>query len=86
MRRNRAVKKWGAGLLAAAMTLGTFWQPLGAQAAPAEHSSDSYRAEGTFHIDQFGEYDILADVAVTEGIITGGGYHRGKFRGALTQM
>lgn len=34
-------------------------------------SGDSYTRSGTFHIDQFGEYDINADVTVTDGVITG---------------
>ena len=33
-------------------------------------TSDSYTANGTFHIDQFGEYDINAEVTVTDGVIT----------------
>lgn len=61
-------------------------------------SSDSYTKNGTFHIDQFGEYDINAAVTVTDGKISnvditgdhfGGTYgevNKGKLASAVNGM
>ena len=69
MRQKKGWKKTGMKLLAAVTALGMVWQPLDVSAA-AGRTSDSYTANGTFHIDQFGEYDINAEVTVTDGVIT----------------
>ena len=65
MRRKKTGKRWAALALAAVLAVGTT-QPMGAEAA-----GGTYTGSGTFHIDQFGEYDINASVSVTDGVITG---------------
>ena len=65
MRRKKTGKRWAALALAAVLAAGTA-QPMGAEAA-----GGTYTGSGTFHIDQFGEYDINASVSVTDGVITG---------------
>lgn len=65
MRRKKTGKKWTALALAAVLAAGTA-QPMGAKAA-----GGTYTGSGTFHIDQFGEYNINASVSVTDGVITG---------------
>ena len=65
MRRKKTGKRWAALALAAVLAAGTT-QPMGAEAA-----GGTYTGSGTFHIDQFGEYDINASVSVTDGVITG---------------
>lgn len=65
MRRKKTGKRWAALALAAVLAAGTA-QPMGAEAA-----GGTYTGSGTFHIDQFGEYDIHASVSVTDGVITG---------------
>ena len=69
VRKNR--KQWMAGFLAAVLAAGLFENPPAANAAPSEASSGSYTADGTFHMDQFGEYDIRAAVTVEDGKIEG---------------
>lgn len=93
MNMRKTEKKWGAGLLAALLSLGLLWNPPAAEAAAEPQSSGSYTRNGTFHIDQFGEYDIHAEVTVTEGTITGlqvtgdhfGGTYGEVNRGKLSQ-
>ena len=93
MNMTKTEKKWGAGLLAALLSLGLLWNPPAAEAAAEPQSSGSYTRNGTFHIDQFGEYDIHAEVTVTEGTITGlqvtgdhfGGTYGEVNRGKLSQ-
>ena len=68
--RQKKAKRWGMKLLAAVTAAGMLWQPLAVNAQTGERTSDSYTAKGTFHIDQFGEYDINAEVTVTDGVIT----------------
>ena len=65
MRRKKTGKRWAALALAAVLAVGTT-QPMGAEAA-----GGTYTGSGTFHIDQFGEYDINASVSVTDDVITG---------------
>lgn len=65
MRRKKTGKRWAALALAAVLAAGTA-QPMGAKAA-----GGTYTGSGTFHIDQFGEYNINASVSVTDGVITG---------------
>ena len=60
----------GMKFLAAVTAIGLLWQPSDINAAAWGRTSDSYTANGTFHIDQFGEYDINAEVTVTDGVIT----------------
>ena len=62
--RNRK-KRWKGSFLTAALAAVLAIQPLSVSAA-----GGSYTKEGIFHIDQFGEYDIVADVTVTEGKIS----------------
>lgn len=70
MREIKAVKRIGPLLLAAVLSVGLFGQPLAVKATVAEKSSGSYTKNGTFHIDQFGEYDINTAVTVTDGKIS----------------
>ena len=70
MRQKKGWKKMGMKFLAAVTAIGLLWQPSDINAAAWGRTSDSYTANGTFHIDQFGEYDINAEVTVTDGIIT----------------
>ena len=70
MRQKKGWKKMGMKFLAAVTAIGLLWQPSDINAAAWGRTSDSYTANGTFHIDQFGEYDINAEVTVTDGVIT----------------
>lgn len=70
MRQKKGWKKMGVKVLAALTAMGLLWQPSDINAAAWGRTSDSYTANGTFHIDQFGEYDINAEVTVTDGVIT----------------
>ena len=71
MNMRKTEKKWGAGLLAALLSLGLLWNPPAAEAAAEPQSSGPYTPNRTFHIHQFGEYEIHAGGKVAEGTITG---------------
>lgn len=62
--KNRK-KRWNVSFLAVVLAAVLAILPLSVSAA-----GGSYTKEGTFHIDQFGEYDIVADVTVTDGKIS----------------
>ena len=62
MKQKIGWKKMGMKFLAVLTALGLLWQPLDINAAALVRTSDSYTVNGTFHIDQFGEYDINAEV------------------------
>ncbi|MDD3338857.1 MAG: NEAT domain-containing protein [Lachnospiraceae bacterium] len=63
MRQKKAEKRWSALALTAIMTVGLLLQPMQVQAAETKN--------GTFHIKQFGEYDVNAAVSVDGGKIAG---------------
>ena len=69
MRRKRNRKRWTALALAGLLAMTALTPAGAAKAAPGEKSG-SYIKSGTYHIDQFGEYDIDAEVTVTDGKIT----------------
>ena len=70
MGRKRGKKRWGLLLLAGILAAVPAGQAVQAESGTAEERAGSYTKSGTFHIDQFGEYDIDADVTVTDGKIT----------------
>ena len=70
MKQKIGWKKMGMKFLTVLTALSLLWQPLDINAAAWGRTSDSYTVNGTFHIDQFGEYDINAEVTVTDGVIT----------------
>lgn len=74
MRRNRVKKRLGvlllSGTLAGVLAAAPAVQYVRAEETPAEKTSGSYTKSGTFHIDQFGEYDIDVTVTVTDGKVT----------------
>lgn len=74
MRRNRVKKRLGvlllSGTLAGVLAAAPAAQYVRAEETPSEKTSGSYTKSGTFHIDQFGEYDIDVTVTVTDGTIT----------------
>lgn len=74
MRRNRVKKRLGvlllSGALAGVLAAAPAAQYVRAEETPAEKTSGSYTKSGTFHIDQFGEYDIDVTVTVTDGTVT----------------
>ncbi len=70
MERKRGKKRWSLLLLAGILTAVPAGQAVQAESGTAEERAGSYTKSGTFHIDQFGEYDIDADVTVTDGKIT----------------
>ena len=98
MKKNRRKKRWGVLLLTGVLLTGMAAPAAQIQAASALPASGSYTKNGTFHIDQFGEYDISADVTVTDGKITdleitganfGGTYaevNKGKLASAIEGM
>lgn len=84
MGRKRGRKRWAVFALAGLLALpaaGPAWE---AQAAPSE--TGSYIKTGTYHIDQFGEYDIGADVTVTNGKITDVEITGSNFGGTYTEV
>lgn len=67
---KRSRKRWVILALAGLLALpaaGPAWE---AEAAPSGTGRGSYVKSGTYHIDQFGEYDIQADVTVENSKIT----------------
>lgn len=70
MGRKRGKKRWGLLLLAGILAAVPAGPAVQAESGTAEERDGSYTKSGTFHIDQFGEYDIDADVTVTDGKIT----------------
>lgn len=70
MGRKRGKKRWGLLLLAGILAAVPAGPAAQAESGTAEERAGSYTKSGTFHIDQFGEYDIDADVTVTDGKIT----------------
>ena len=70
MGRKRGKKRWGLLLLAGILAAVPAGPAVQAESGTAEERAGSYTKSGTFHIDQFGEYDIDADVTVTDGKIT----------------
>lgn len=74
MRRNRVKKRLGvlllSGALAGVLAAAPAARYVRAEETPAEKTSGSYTKSGTFHIDQFGEYDIDVTVTVTDGTVT----------------
>ena len=74
MGRNRVKKRLGvlllSGTLAGVLAAAPAVQYVRAEETPAEKTSGSYTKSGTFHIDQFGEYDIDVTVTVTDGKVT----------------
>ena len=98
MEKDRRKKRWGVLLLTGVLLTGMAAPAAQIQAASALPASGSYTKNGTFHIDQFGEYDISADVTVTDGKITdleitganfGGTYaevNKGKLASAIEGM
>lgn len=74
MGRNRVKKRLGvlllSGTLAGVLSAAPAVQYVRAEETPAEKTSGSYTKSGTFHIDQFGEYDIDVTVTVTDGKVT----------------
>lgn len=74
MRRNRVKKRLGvlllSGTLAGVLAAAPAAQYVRAEETPSEKTSGSYTKSGTFHIDQFGEYDIDVTVTVTDGTVT----------------
>lgn len=74
MGRNRVKKRLGvlllSGTLAGVLAAAPAAQYVRAEETPAEKTSGSYTKSGTFHIDQFGEYDIDVTVTVTDGKVT----------------
>lgn len=74
MRRNRVKKRLGvlllSGTLAGVLAAAPAAQYVQAEEIPSEKTSGSYTKSGTFHIDQFGEYDIDVTVTVTDGTVT----------------
>lgn len=70
MERKRGKKRWSLLLLAGILTAVPAGQAVQAESGTVEERAGSYTKSGTFHIDQFGEYDIDADVTVTDGKIT----------------
>ena len=69
MRRNRVKKRLGVLLLSGTLA-GVLAAAPAAQYVRAEETSGSYTKSGTFHIGQFGEYDIDVTVTVTDGTVT----------------
>ena len=74
MGRNRVKKRLGvlllSGTLAGVLAAAPAVQYVRAEEAPSEKTPGSYTKSGTFHIDQFGEYDIDVTVTVTDGTVT----------------
>lgn len=74
MGRNRVKKRLGvlllSGTLAGVLAAAPAVQYVRAEETPAEKTSGSYTKSSTFHIDQFGEYDIDVTVTVTDGKVT----------------
>lgn len=74
MRRNRVKKRLGvlllSGTLAGVLAAAPAAQYVRAEETPSEKTPGSYTKSGTFHIDQFGEYDIDVTVTVTDGTVT----------------
>lgn len=94
MRHKRTVKRLGTLLLTAVTAAGLLCQPLDLYGASAGTAA-SYTKSGTFHVMQFGEYDVHAAVTVEEGKIAdveitgdnfGGTYadvNKGKLQSAI---
>lgn len=58
------MKRWKSMMMTGTVILSLLTQPL------AVLASDTTTRNGSFHIDQFGEYDILAEVDVKDGYIS----------------
>lgn len=86
MRRKRSRKRWAALVMAGLLALPAAGTVREAQAASAETKAGSYTKSGTYHIDQFGEYDISADVNVTDGKITDVKVSGGNFGGTYAEV
>lgn len=67
---KRRRKKWAWLALASLLTLPITGTAQETAVASSGIKSGSYIKNGTYHIDQFGEYDISAEVTVTDGKIT----------------
>ena len=89
MRRKRSRKRWAAFALAGLLALPATAPVLsvqGAAAGDAAAKSGSYIKNGTYHIDQFGEYDIDAEVTVADGKITDVKITGGNFGGTYAEV
>ena len=67
--QKKTRKQWRRALLTGLMAAGLLLQSLNVQAESSEISGGNTK-NGTFHIDQFGEYDINTAVTVYGGKIT----------------
>lgn len=88
MRRKRSRKRWAAFALAGLLALSATAPVLsvqGAAAGDAAAKSGSYIKNGTYHIDQFGEYDIDAEVTVADGKIMDVKITGGNFGGTYAE-
>lgn len=85
MRRKRSRKRWTALILAGLLALSAA-PAREAAAAPADVKSGSHIKNGTYHIDQFGEYDINAEVTVADGKITDVEITGGNFGGTYAEV
>lgn len=86
MGRKRGRKRWMVFVLAGILALPAAGPAGEARAASPETKAGSYTKNGTYHIDQFGEYDIGADVTVTDGKITDVEIGGSNFGGTYAEM
>ena len=70
MEKNRNVKRWAVLALAGLLTLPILGWPQIVDASSSGAGTGAYIANGTYHIAQFGGYDINSEVAVVDGKIT----------------
>ncbi len=86
MGKKRSRKRWAVLALAGLLALPVMGAAQEAAAAPSGAQSDSYKKNGTYHIDQFGEYDINAEVTVIDGRISGVEITGGNFGGTYAEV
>lgn len=83
-KRNR--KRWKILVLTGLLMLPVMGPVQKAAAAPSGAKAGSYVKNGTYHIDQFGEYDINAEVTIAEGKITDVEITGGNFGGTYAEV